>query len=179
MWFQTITRSCQQTEALLQISNGTRSHPIGVLPPNGATVYGIHDINGYDSLSLRGYRLVVSSSETDGNPSPLLNGNMILLQTPSPTLLDSLGVRWVVTLEGAPAPVNARPVLTADGCTIYERALPASGVRVGGEAFSPSFREGKYAPETFRLGVFVSLLALGLWSALWVGSGRVRVYPKV
>lgn len=166
VWLQTDKRSWLPAENL----RGGRSHPVGILPPNGASVYGIYDINGYDSLSLRGYRFYVSSSEEKGNPSPDLNGNMILLQTPSQPLLDSLDVRWVVTVEGAPAPENARAVLSANGCTVYERALAQNGPRVGGEAFSPGFRDGGYDPETFRLGVFISLCALGLWSTLWFGS---------
>ncbi len=174
VWFQTDKRGWLPTEGF----RPPRTHPPGVLPPNGASVYGIHDINGYDSLSLRGYREVVSSSEPNGNPSPDLNGNMILLQTPSPILLDTLSVRWIVTPEDAPTPEKTRLVLSANGCAVYERALPTNSARVGGEAFSPGFREGKYAPETFRLGVFVSLLALGLWSALWMGSGRTR-FPEV
>ena len=166
VWFQTDKRGWLPTEGF----KAPRTHPPGILPPNGASVYGLYDINGYDSLSLRGYREVVSSSEPNGNPSPDLNGNMILLQSPSPTLLDTLSVRWIVTPEGAPAYDKGRLVLTANGCAVYERALPTNGSRVGGEAFAPGFREGKYAPETFRLGVFVSLVALGLWSALWMGT---------
>ena len=168
VWFQTDKRGWLPTEGF----KPPRTHPPGVLPPNGASVYGIHDINGYDSLSLRGYREVVSSSEPNGNPSPDLNGNMILLQTPSPILLDTLSVRWIVVPEGAPAPDKTRLAFSANGCAVYERALPTNSLRVGGEAFSPGFREGKYAPETFRLGVFVSLLALGLWSALWMGTRK-------
>ncbi len=168
VWLQTDKRSWLPLEAF----RGDRTHPIGILPPNGATVYGIYDINGYDSLSLQGYRLFVSSSEVGGNPSPDLNGNMVLLQTPTPTLLDQFSVRWIVTLEGAPAPPNAHPVLTADGCTIYQRPLPINGTRAIGENFAPGFRDGHYAPETFRLGTFISLLALGFWSALWMGSRK-------
>ncbi|RYX85919.1 hypothetical protein EON83_03960 [bacterium] len=168
VYLQTEKRSWLPLEAF----SSERKHPIGILPPNGATVYNIYDINGYDSLSLQGYRLFVSSSEANGNPSPDLNGNMILLQTPTPTLLDQFSVRYIVTLAGAPAPPNARAVLTAEGCTIYERVLPTNVMKVGGEAFAPGFRDGKYAPESFRLGTFITLLALTLWSALWFGSRK-------
>ncbi len=170
VWFQTDKRGWLPTEGFRGESG--RTHPPGILPPNGASVYGIHDINGYDSLSLLYYRKFVASGDGSGDPSPQYNGNMILLQTPSPTLLDSLAVRYIVTLAGAPAPPDARAVLSADGCTVYERALPTTIGSVGGEAFAPGFRDGGYAPESFRLGVFVSLLALGAWNALWVGTRR-------
>ena len=175
VWFQTDKRGWLPTESF----RGGRLHPPGILPPNGASVYGIYDVNGYDSLALRGYRYFVSSSEPNGDPSPALNGNMVLLQTPSPTLLDTLAVRYIVAPGDAPAPPDARSVLSADGCTVYERTLPTNGARVGGEAFSPGFRDGGYEPEAFRLGVFVSLLALGAWSALWVGTGGRRAKEQL
>ncbi|BCM94283.1 hypothetical protein IAD21_06186 [Abditibacteriota bacterium] len=168
VWLQTDKRSWIP----LEYFRGQRTHPLGILPPNGATVYGIYDINGYDSLSLVGYRLYASSSEAGGNPSPDFNGNMVLLQTPTPTMLDQFSVRWIVTLQGDTAPQNAQSVLTANGCTIYERPLPINGTRVGGEAFAPGFREGQYAPETFRLGTFISLLAISFWTALFFGSKK-------
>lgn len=154
-----------------------RRHPDGVLPPNGAMVYGIYDVNGYDSLSPRVYRSYVASSEDGEDPSPRLNGNMVLLQTPSPSLLDSLSVRWIVLPQAAPpkngaALQNARKVLSANGCDVYERSLPLNGTRVGGEAFYPGWSAAGFTPETFRLGVFVSLCALSLWSALWFGSRK-------
>ena len=174
VWFQTDKRAWLPTETLALSSNGAKTHPPGILPPNGATVYGIYDINGYDSLSLRGFRDNISSSEPNLDPSPALNGNMILLQTPSTTMLDQFSVRYIVTLQGAPAPQGAQVVLTDSGCTIYERALPRNGVRVGGEAFAPGFRDGGYAPETFRLGTFITLLSLGLWSAIFLASRQKR-----
>ncbi len=155
-----------------------RSHPVGVLPPNGAMVYGIYDVNGYDSLSSRAYRKWVSEAGED--PSPRLNGNMVLLQTPSPALLDSLSVRWVVLPQNAAPPENgtalqnARKVLSVNGCDVYERPLPLNGTRVSGEAFYPGFSAAGFTPETFRLGVFVSLCALSLWSALWFGTRKAR-----
>ncbi len=170
VWFVTDKRLWRPTELL----RSPRTHPSGVLPPNGAMVYGIYDIGGYDSLSSRVYRSFVGSPETDENPSPAFNGNMVLLQTPTPALLDSLSVRWIVTEQGAPTPQNSRKVLSANGCDVFERALAQNSARVGGEAFYPSWSAQGFTPETFRLGVFVSLCALSLWSALWVGARKVK-----
>lgn len=150
-----------------------RTHPPGILPPNGATVYGIYDVNGYDSLSPRIYRSWVGSAES-GGPSPQLNGNMVLLESFSPAMLDSLQVRYVVTSQSAP-PQNApgRKVLSANGCDIWQREMSGTQ-RVNGASFTPGWTEGKYQPETFRLGTFLSLCALGFVGAALVFKREKR-----
>jgi len=169
VWFVTNKRLWLPTEGFRDGS----THPPGVLPPNGAMVYGIYDIGGYDSLSVLAYRNWISSSETDGSPSPLLNGNMVLLQTPSPSLLDSLSVRYVVVSADAPAPPGVgEKVFSANGCDVYGRRLSANGGRLSGASFYPGWSAKGFTPETFRLGVFISLLALGWASAWWFGRRR-------
>jgi hypothetical protein len=56
--------------------NATRTHPPGVLPPNGAMVYGLNDANGYDSLASAAYRQFLIAGE-GADVSPPRNGNMI------------------------------------------------------------------------------------------------------
>ncbi len=51
--------------------------PNAVLPPNSATVYHLRDAFGYDSLYLARYRDFAAAIE-HGDPSPPLNGNMLL-----------------------------------------------------------------------------------------------------
>jgi hypothetical protein len=156
-----------RTEDLQQFG---RTHPPGVLPPNGAMVYRIHDVNGYDSLSPRGYRKWVGDEA--GGPSPQFNGNMVLLNGLSPALLDSLAVRYVVTLQTMP-PQNlaAQKVLSANGCDVWQRPIEGQ-LRVSGASFYPGWKEGKYQPETFRLGAFISLCALGFVSAALICKRR-------
>jgi hypothetical protein len=138
-----------------------RNHPPGVLPPNGATVYGLYDVNGYDSLALRAYRQFVTQREgTD--VSPPFNGNMILLENLQSPALDALGVRYIVTLEPQPTTVG-RKVLESDGCFVYERSV-ANVPQVNGRDFAPGWRDGRYQPESFRCGLFVSLCALAIAS---------------
>ena len=153
---------------LLQGQN--RNHPPGILPPNGATVYGIYDVNGYDSLSLRQYRELIEGDE-GGSPSPALNGNMVLmnhLDTPNDTVLDSLNVRYVVLPSDSQLEVpGASAVLTADDCTVWQRAPAQDGPRVNGSSFTPGWDGGVYQPESFRFGLFLSLLGLG-WCAVTV-----------
>jgi hypothetical protein len=136
-----------------------RTHPPGILPPNGATVYGIHDVNGYDSLSLRIYRQWINSEESEGS-SPQFNGNMVLVNSLSPSLLDSLAVRYVVTLQSQPPEQEpGRKVLSANGCDVWQREIRGN-TRVSGANFTPGWKDGKYQPETFRFGGFLSLCAL-------------------
>ena len=85
-------------------------------------VYGIYDVNGYDSLSLRQYRAWIASEDA-GGASPALNGNMVLLNALTPALLDSLAVRYVISGAGQEFPAApGRRVLSSDGCDVWERA---------------------------------------------------------
>ncbi len=158
----------------LQQSNAPQTHPIGVLPPNGALVYRLHEVNGYDSLSLRQYRAYISGEEftrINGQDvegvSPQLNGNMVLINNLNSPLLDALALRYIVVPQainlGGNAP-KGKIVFSADGCDVWERPL-AGQLRISGAAFSPGWKNGGYNPETFRFGAFVSLCALGLLSA--------------
>ncbi len=142
-------------------------HPPGVLPPNGAMVYGINDVNGYDSLSPRAYRGFLIAGE-GADVSPQLNGNMILLNNVSSASLDALNVHTIVS-EKPLELGNGKEVLRADGVIIYERVVK-NVPRRDGKDFSPGWRDGRYQPESFRLGAFISLLTLGLLAAIVVGG---------
>jgi hypothetical protein len=151
-----------------------QTHPLGVLPPNGATVYGIHDVNGYDSLAINQYRGWVASEEA-GGVSPALNGNIVLLNNLVSPVLNSLAVRYVVVPQVATIPDGiGKVVFSADGCDVYERVLN-DNLRVNGAAFYPGWKEGKYKPETLRFGLFVSLCTLTFLSASLVLQKRQRV----
>jgi hypothetical protein len=145
------------------------AHPPGVLPPNGATVYGLNDVSGYDSLAPLAYREFVNTGEGE-NVSPPLNGNMILINNVQSPALVALNVRYVVALETQELPLDNK-VFSADGSAVYQLPL-ANVMRKNGADFYPGWKDGKYQPETFRLGTFVALCALALvaW-ALVAGLG--------
>ena len=151
-----------------------QTHPIGALPPNGATVYRLNEINGYDSLSLRQYRAYINGEEFTNlggqqveGAEPALNGNMVLINNLRSPVLDSLATRYIVVPQsldlGANTP-QGKIVFSADGCSVWERQI-AGQARISGAAFSPGWKNGGYNPETFRFGVFVSLTMLGFLSA--------------
>ena len=153
---------------------GGQNHPIGVLPPNGATVYRLNEVNGYDSLSLAKYRAWIQTEEltrfngqTIESASPLLNGNMVLLNNLRSSILPTLRVRYLVVPQeinlGQNTP-DGRIVYAANGCNVWEVGAPGQ-LFVSGAAFGPGWKMGGYQPETFRFGAFVSLCALGLGAA--------------
>jgi hypothetical protein len=83
---------------------GLRKFPEAILPPNAATVYGLYDVQGYDSIYLAGYRQLLAQVEGH-DPSPEANGNMLLaddslfprqLSTWAPRF-SALGVRWIIS----------------------------------------------------------------------------------
>jgi hypothetical protein len=154
------------------------NHPPGVLPPNGAMVYGLNDISGYDSLALSAYRAYVSPGEeysppNDSTLSPQLNGNMVLLNNPQSRLLDEMRVRYIVSQEEQPVAVG-REVLRDNDCIIYERrVLDVS--RVNGRDFAPGWRDDRYQPQSFRFGAFLSLCALAAVGAA-ITAGRQRKF---
>jgi hypothetical protein len=59
-------------------------------------VYGLRDVQGYDSLYLARYRQVLARVE-GRDPSPRANGNMLLGAPCDPALLAVLGVRYVLS----------------------------------------------------------------------------------
>lgn len=149
-----------------------RTHPPGVLMTNGATVYGLNDVSGYDSLSLKSYRAFIARGEKDGAVSPPLNGNILLLNNPLSPQLDALNVRFVVSENELPPQVG-EVVLRAEGCIVYRRrVLAANAKQMSGGDFAPGFHDGKYQPQSFRFGAFVSLCALALMAFLLISPLR-------
>lgn len=155
-------------------SQPARRHPPGALPPNGAMVYGLNDVSGYDSLALRAYREWAAARETFAPPrdpgiAPQWNGNMVLIG-PASGALDALNVRYIVS--GETLPTAGRLVLQAEGCFIYQRTV-REVPRVSGRDFAPGWRQGKYQPQSFRLGAFISLCALA-WAGFVLACNAAR-----
>jgi hypothetical protein len=51
--------------------------PQALLPPNGATAYGLNEVGGYDSLLTRRSMQFVARVDNGQDPAPLENGNMV------------------------------------------------------------------------------------------------------
>lgn len=166
--------------------NASISHPSGILPPNGATVYGINDISGYDSLSSGAFRQFLIQNE-GADVSPPRNGNMVFVNNLQSPALDALDVRFVVVPEILPETMvvpNAREVLRSDGCVVFERHRVLDSVpQKSGRDFFPGWTGDKYNPSSFRFGAWLSLLGLGLMSFhLGTFGARIasrRVRPRI
>jgi hypothetical protein len=100
--------------------------------------------------------------------APQFNGNMILLRYTKFQQLDALKVRYIVT-QGPQSPGDARLVFESDGCSIYERQIKAAPP-VDGSTLVAGWRDGKYQPESFRFGAFISLCAIALVATFWTAA---------
>jgi len=107
--------------------------PPVVLPPNTATVYGLDDMQGYDSL-LTGQYFQFATRMDRGSPAPRENGNMVFTYGIGSREAREAGARFVVTREILP---GAAPVFRDNGAYIYEDkdALPSIRAALGREKF--------------------------------------------
>ncbi|MGQ9579971.1 MAG: hypothetical protein ACUVT8_03385, partial [Armatimonadota bacterium] len=124
--------------------------PKAILPPNAAMIYGIYDVQGYDSLYTRTYKDL--SSDVQGeDSSPVENGNIVFIKTVTPQL--SRLARYVLTTK--PISSNKVPVKLIgrwDGVYVYELT---------------SWRANySYRPSasffSFRLGLFLGCLGMAV-----------------
>ena len=94
---------------------------------NLGSLYGLYDVRGYDGMTPRWMEQLVGP----GTVGPLGNGGMDITISPELPLFDLLGIRYVVTGPGAPAPrVDLLPVYEGADGRVYrnDRALPRAFV---------------------------------------------------
>jgi len=96
--------------------------PPVILPPNTATVYGLDDTQGYDSL-LTGQYFQFAIALDGGSPTPPQNGNMVFTYGLGSNEAREAGARFIVTQEILP---GGAPVFQDNGAYVYEDkgALP-------------------------------------------------------
>jgi hypothetical protein len=122
-----------------------------ILPPNGLTVYGLHDIAGYDSLLVKtskDHLDALTPSELEGRSSPPQNGNMAFIKTPEIAI--QAGARYILLPSDAPAPSGLTEVYKRDDMAIYENP--------DGKNFSTG---QTYDNTTLRVGFVLFLSAIG------------------
>jgi hypothetical protein len=126
--------------------------PLGaVLPPNGLTVYGLHDLQGYDSLFPGVAKEQVKAANGGEDPSPPENGNMVFVKTVEAA--KALGAKYIVTVPDAPdlSATGLNKVYPGPDMIIYEN--PA------GRDFDAA-TSAEYRPASFRFGLFGGLCAV-------------------
>ncbi len=107
--------------------------PTATLPPNFGSMFGIRDIQGYDSLMPGQYKRWLRDM-TGADPSPPEVGNMLFLRNANRNVLDACGVRVILSLS--PLEGIGNGALTSDGVWMYTRDATAGRA----EARDPSGR---------------------------------------
>jgi hypothetical protein len=102
--------------------------PKAVIPPNLAMLFGMRDVQGYDSLLPGQYKRWLAAS-LRADPSPPEVGNMLFLRVPERQILDACGVRVVASLT--PLSVEGASETMMDGLYLYHRrdGMPRAYVR--------------------------------------------------
>ncbi len=105
------------------------SPPLAILPPNAATVYGLDDVQGYDSL-LTGQYFAFAGAMDGGSPAPPENGNMVFTNGFMTPQSREAGARYAVSLTPLPGLTS---VFSDNGVYIYEDKAALPRIRVVGE----------------------------------------------
>lgn len=130
--------------------------PHAILPPNAAMVYGLYDVQGYDSLFTRAYKNRLAKIEGI-DPSPPENGNMALVRRYTPQLNQLAD--YVISCQ----PINdssLHHVSKIDGVNIYKLSLPHSRPQ-----------SIAYKNHAFQFGLF--LMVTGIFFLLIAIIGRI------
>jgi hypothetical protein len=95
------------------------SGPDAVLPPNGAMVFRLRDVGGYDSLFPGQYKAFMNRLAGEGrDASPPEVGNMVFAKNPGSPLVPQTGARFLVSKEPLNLPAARETAL--DGLYLYE-----------------------------------------------------------
>lgn len=130
-----------------------------ILPPNAAIIYGLYDVQGYDSLFTKNYQTLLA--EIEGvDPSPPENGNILFVRKYTPELPS---VASYAISEAAIEDENAALINTIDGIHIY---------KLSGEKIPIT----RYEPSLFGFGLCMMIIGVGL--LLSVGVYHVLVLRK-
>ena len=124
--------------------------PAAILPPNAAMVYGLHDVQGYDSLYTRRYKDLSSAIQGEDS-SPVENGNMVLVKRVTPQLPKI--ARYFLTREpftGGEPP--ARLIGRWSGVYVYE---------MSGEQIGDRGSDVKHQHFSFRFGLYLACVGIG------------------
>lgn len=116
--------------------------PNAILPPNAAMVYGLYDVQGYDSLFTKAYK-DLSSRVQQVDSSPPENGNMVLMRR----YTDSVGKLASVIVSRDPI-AGLKLADRVDGLYIYNTGAVAP-------------KQQPYEPYSFRFGLFLMCVGVG------------------
>ncbi len=124
--------------------------PHSVLPPNAGMVYGLRDVQGYDSLLTRQYKEFANKSAlpnrmgtTDASPPEV--GNMVFFQNLASPFVALMGVKFTVGRTGsdadASAAVETGAVIAMSDTAMEIRTVPNSTGRASVSAGTVNWKE--------------------------------------
>lgn len=124
-------------ERIMPINTDWRfTGPHAVLPPNGATVFGLRDVQGYDSLFPGRYKAFMNRlAEPGQDASPPEVGNMVFAKTADPQWAAQAGVRYILSQTPLSLP-DAREVYV-DQIYLYELSHAPGRVHIQTDDGSP------------------------------------------
>ncbi|MDX1932670.1 MAG: hypothetical protein SFU56_08705 [Capsulimonadales bacterium] len=139
-----------------------------VLPPNGLTVYGLHDLAGYDSLFPAESRERVRAAGGE-DPAPPENGNMVLVK--SVEAARTLRARYLVVPPDAPdlSAAGFESVYAGEDMVIYRNP--------DGADFAPAPEAGVW-PLSFRIGLAAGIVGWLLLIASLLLARRLNPRPS-
>lgn len=116
---------------------GLSQPPQAVLPPNSGMVYGLRDLQGYDSLLPKRYMAWAAGLDS-GSPAPPENGNMVFTYALGTMQARAAGAQWIVSAQALPLGPDLRLAYQGTDGFVYEaaRALPRFRTKVTGQGLS-------------------------------------------
>ncbi len=154
--------------------------PKAILPPNAAMVYGLNDLQGYDSLFAKPYKDRIAAATGVSDPCPPENGNMVFAKSLNPELA-SLGAKYALSTSARQSG-GGKEVAAFNGVHVYElqqqggastREKYISPNKLSAKDSAPDYPGWTYAkdgqlysfePFTFRLGTFLMCLGVMILS---------------
>jgi hypothetical protein len=127
--------------------------PGAMFPPEEAVLYGIPDVQGYDSLHLARYEAYWAAGEPTLGTGTAANyfNVMVRPQNYTSTLADLLNVAYVTTWSPLPSPPAKLEPLYSAGVAVYRNgaALPRAFVAGGAEVLPPEAIPARIAAPGF------------------------------
>lgn len=134
---------------------GQKPPRFATLPPNALTVYGLHDIGGYDSLFPKAAKEQVTGAGGGEDASPPANGNMVFVKRVQTAL--NAGAEYVVFAGDAPSgDTGLTEVYRGDDLVIG---------RVVNAAPTAAKTPGPISLLSFRIGLFLAVCAAAILTA--------------
>jgi hypothetical protein len=136
--------------------------PNVILPPNAAMVYGLYDVQGYDSLFIKSYKDWSSRIQGEDS-SPQENGNMVLVRRYTPDI--GRAARYILSRDEIDD-TSLQLIDTVDGVRIYKSINYI-------HAQPPRLSKDFYM---FHLGLY--LMMIGVGTVCGVGTYRFLKYNR-